>query len=154
MVASKAKTAAQYLKELPADRRKCIKTVRATILEYLPDGYQETMNWGMISYEVPLATYPSTYNGQPLMFAALASQKNYMSLYLMCCYSDSKQEAQLQKAFATAGKKLNMGKSCIRFRSHDDLPLEAIGKIIAKVPVASFIKVYEKSRTQSPSSSC
>ncbi|MCG8586778.1 MAG: DUF1801 domain-containing protein [Pirellulales bacterium] len=146
MVQSKATTVAQYLRELPADRRKVIKAVRAMILESLPNGYTEAMNWGMISYEVPLATYPDTYNGQPLMFAALASQKNYISLYLMCCYADSEQEAELKKAFADADKKLKMGKSCIRFKTVEDLPLEALGKIIGDVPVDAFVKIYEERR--------
>ena len=80
---SKANTVKQYLNELPNDRKKAISIVRQTILENLPEGYDEVMNWGMITYEVPLETYPNTYNGKPLMYAALASQKNHMSIYFV-----------------------------------------------------------------------
>ena len=146
MASSKATTVAKYLKELSADRRKTIVTVRDMIRKHLPSGYEETMNWGMICYEIPLSTYPDTYNKQPLMYAALASQKNYSAVYLMCVYSDPKREKQLRDAFAKAGKKLDMGKSCIRFKTVEDLPLPAIGKIIASTTPKTYIKAYEESR--------
>ena len=146
MASSKATTVAKYLKELPADRRKVVSAVREMIREHLPAGYEETMNWGMICYEVPLSTYPVTYNKQPLMFAGLAAQKNHLGLYLMCVYSNPKREKQLRDAFAKAGKKLDMGKSCIRFKTAEDLPLAAIGKIIASTTPKAFIKAYEESR--------
>lgn len=146
MVSSKATTVAKYLKELPTDRRKVVSAVRAMIRKHLPTGYVETMNWGMICYEIPLSVYPDTYNKKPLMYAGLAAQKNHTGLYLMCVYSDPKHEKQLRDAFAKSGKKLDMGKSCIRFQSADDLPLAALGKIIASTPPKAYIKMYEQSR--------
>jgi hypothetical protein len=143
---SSAVTVKDYLAELPEDRRAVVAAVRAVILKNLPKGYCESMNWGMISYEVPLDRYPNTYNGQPLAYAALAAQKNNYSLYLTCVYQDPKRERALRDAFAKAGKKLDMGKSCIRFKKLEDLPLPAIGKVIAGVPVDEFIKRYEAAK--------
>jgi hypothetical protein len=144
MARSNAKTPAAYLKELPADRRREVARVREMIRKHLPAGYRETMNWGMITYEVPLDRHPKTYNGQPLCFAALAAQKNYLSLYLMPV--DAAALARLKAAFETAGKKLDMGKSCIRFKRADDLPLDALGAEIAAVPVDKFVSYVEASR--------
>jgi hypothetical protein len=144
MARSNAKTLAAYLKELPADRRREVARVREMIRKHLPAGYRETMNWGMITYEVPLDRHPKTYNGQPLCFAALAAQKNYLSLYLMPV--DAAALARLKAAFETAGKKLDMGKSCIRFKRADDLPLDALGAEIAAVPVDKFVSCVEAAR--------
>ncbi len=148
MVQSRAATVAQYVAELDPPRRAVIRAVRKIIRVNMPAGYKESINWGMISYEVPLSRYPTTYNKQPLMYAALASQKNYCALYLMCVYQDKKREKQLRDGFKKAGKKLDMGKSCIRFRSAEDLPLDAIGKIIAGTPVEAFIEWYEACRSK------
>jgi hypothetical protein len=141
MVQSKAGTVAQYLEELPEERRAVVSAVRDVILENLPDGYRESMNWGMICYEIPLERYPVTYNKQPLGCAALAAQKHYYSLYLMSCYED-----RLHEAFRKAGKKLDMGKCCVRFKKLEDLPLDAIGEIIAATPPEMVIEQYEASR--------
>jgi len=138
---SSAKTPASYLKELPDDRRRELSRVRAMVRKHLPPGYREVMNWGMITYEVPLARHPKTYNGQPLCYAGLASQKNYLSLYLMPV--DAKALARLKAAFKKAGKKLDMGKSCIRFKRAEDLPLDAIGAELAAVPVDKFVAYVE-----------
>ncbi len=146
MARSSATTAKEYLDELSADRRSVVSAVRKVILRHLPKGYRESMNWGMISYEVPLDRYPNTYNGQPLSYAALAAQKNYFALYLMCVYQDPNQEAWLKKEFKKAGKKLDMGKSCVRFRKVEDLPLHVIGKIVASTSPEEFIARYEASR--------
>ena len=113
---SKADTVKQYLNELPNDRKKAISIVRQTILENLPDGYDEVINWGMITYEVPLETYPNTYNGKPLMYAALASQKNHMAVYLMGCYMVPEVRNEFEKAYKKSGKRFDTGKSCIRFK--------------------------------------
>src|SRR3989337_1277487 len=116
---SKAKTVAEYLAELPADRRAAIKAVRAVILKNLDKNYEEGMQYGMIGYCVPHRVYPAGYHcdpKQPLPFAGLASQKNYMSLYLMCNYGETDQLAWFEQAWANAGKKLNMGKCCVRFK--------------------------------------
>ena len=144
MAYSKAKTPAAYLKELPAERRREVARVREMVRKHLPAGYRETMNWGMITYEVPLNRQPKTYNGQPLCFAGLAAQKNYLSLYFMPI--DAKVLGRLKAAFKQAGKKLDMGKSCIRFQEADDLPLDAIGAEIAAVPPDRFVAYVESAR--------
>ncbi len=131
---SKATTVKQYLDELPAEQRRDIAKVRSVVRKNLPKGYRETMNWGMISYELPLETYPDTYNKKPLCYAGLAAQKNFNTLYLMGAYGDSKQRKRLEDAFRKSGKKMDMGKSCLHFRSADDLPLETIGEVIAAIP--------------------
>lgn len=146
MVRSNAPTVENYLDELPDDRRMAVEAIRKVILENLPDGYEEAMNWGMISYQVPLERYPDTYNGQPLGFVALASQKNHMSLYLMCVYADSKAEEWLRVEFEKRGKKLDMGKSCLRFKKLDDLPVDVIGQLVSRTPVDKTIENYERSR--------
>jgi hypothetical protein len=146
MPASNASTVTEYLDSLPPERRKVIATVRSAIKRVLPKGYKETMNWGAITYEIPLSRYPTTYNGQPLCYVGLSAQKNYYSLYLLGAYSDPEQLAALKNAFKTAGKKLDMGKSCVRFKSLDDLPLDALGDIIAGMPPETYIERYEASR--------
>ncbi len=138
---SEATTVEQYLAELPDDRRGAIATVRDVIVENLPDGYEEEMNWGMITYAVPLETYPDTYNGQPLMYAALASQKNHMAVYLSGVYADEGHREEFLDKYRETGKRLDMGKSCVRFRRIDDLPVELIGETIAAVDVGSFIEM-------------
>ena len=148
MARSTAKTVEGYLKELPAERRAVIAAVRAMILKHLPKGYQESVEWGFPCYEIPLAKYPDTYNKRPLMYAAIAAQKNFYALYLTCSYGDPKQVALVEAAFKKAGKKLDAGKSCIRFQGLDDLPLPALGKIIAATTPAALIGRYEKSRTK------
>jgi len=143
---SQASTVEAYLESLPDDRREALTTLRQAILRILPKGYEEVMNWGMITYQVPLATYPDTYNGQPLAFAALASQKNYMSLYLMSAYMRPDGEATLRAAYAKADKKLDMGKSCIRFKKLADLELGAITAIISETPVKDFVAYAKQAR--------
>ena len=146
MVKSKAATVDEYLEELPPERRVVVAEVRRMILENLPDGYVESMNWGMISYEIPLERYPDTYNGQPLGYVALAAQKNNYSLYLMGVYQDSEQEEFIRDGFDKAGKRLDMGKSCVRFRKLDDVPLDVIAEIIASTSVDDYITRYEMAR--------
>jgi len=145
---SDAKTVAAYLAALPEERRQAIEAVRSVILKRLPAGYQETMNWGMISYEVPLATYSDTYNGQPLMLAALASQKNHMAVYLSAIYADDEARERFETAYRATGKRFDVGKSCVRFRRLDDLPLEVIGDAVAAVPLEAFIAIYERGRSR------
>ena len=147
MASSKAATVEEYLTELPPERREVVSAVRKMVRKHLPKGYAETMAFGMIGYGIPLSRYPDTYNKQPLAYAAIAAQKNYYSLYLMCAYTDSEDERDLKSAFAKAGKKLDMGKSCIRFKRLEDLPpLDEIGKIIARTPPDEFIRRYEATR--------
>ena len=146
MASSKAKTVDEYLAELPAERRNALAKVRKVIQRNLPKGYRETMASGMISYGIPLETYPDTYNRQPLCYVALAAQKNYNALYLMGAYAKPGQAAAVKSAFAKAGKKLNMGKSCIRFKQADDLPLSELGKIIGGLPPEELIELVEEAR--------
>jgi hypothetical protein len=146
MARSTANTVREYLQELPEDRRKVVAAVRKVILANLPKGYQEVMNWGMITYEVPLERHAKTYNGQPLCYAGLAAQKGYFALYLMNVYGKDDQAGFLQREFKKAGKKLDMGKSCLRFKSLADLPLEAIGKVVAATPPEEHIARVEASR--------
>jgi hypothetical protein len=144
MVQSKAATVDDYLAEMPEERRAVVSAVRDLIRRNLPKGYSEAMGFGMINYIIPLADHPDTYNGQPICYVGLAAQKNSYSLYLMGAYTDPKQEEAIRKAFEKAGKKLDMGKSCIRFKKTDDLPLDAIGKVIAGMPPEKLIAVHEK----------
>lgn len=137
---SNATTIAEYLSGLPEDRRQALSTVRDAILEHLPEGYEEAMNWGMITYQVPLAAYPDTYNGQPLMLAALASQKHHMAIYLTTPYIIEGEEGRLRQAFEKAGKKLDMGKSCIRFKKLDDIVLDPILDTIARSDLGTFVE--------------
>jgi uncharacterized protein YdhG (YjbR/CyaY superfamily) len=141
-----AMTAEEYIAALPDDRREAISRVRAVVRKNLPKGYAEFVGSGMISYGIPLKRFPNTYNGQPLCYAALAAQKNYCSLYLMTVYGDKGHEARLRDGFEAAGKKLDMGKSCVRFKSHEDLPLDVVGELIASVSADKWIEIYEKSR--------
>ena len=143
---SKANSVEQYLNELPEDRKESLSIVREAIVKNLPTGYVEVMNWGMITYEVPLETFPDTYNGKPLMYVALASQKNHMSVYLMGCYMSPEIRKKFENAYKLSGKKFDAGKSCIRFKKEEDLPLELIGKTIGSMSVEQFIENYLLSR--------
>ena len=145
-MAKKTSTVAEYLAGLPPDRRAAIEQVRGVILQNLPTGYQESVTWGILSYEVPLSRLPDTYNGQPLCYVALGSQKNYMSLYLMNVYGDAKAAKWFTSAYKAAGKKLDMGKSCVRFKKVDDLPLDVVAQAVARTPMDAWIRMYQESR--------
>ena len=143
---SSATTVEEYLQSLPADRRAAISAVRAIILANLPKGYEERMCYGMIGYVVPHSIYPAGYHCDPklpLMMANLGSQKNHMALYLMCCYGDAPTTKWFREAWEAAGKKLDMGKACVRFKKLEDVPLDVIGKVIARVPVKEYIARVE-----------
>ena len=146
MVSSKAQTVAAYLDELAPERRREIEQVRDAISAAMPAGYREGIGYGMIGWVVPLDDYPGTYNGQPLAYAGLAAQKNYNSLYLTCAYTSAERTQRLNDEAAAAGKKLDMGKSCIRFKKADDLPLDAIAREIASTTPSEFIAIYEEAR--------
>src|ERR1019366_8516945 len=131
-----------YLQGLPEDRRVAISAVREVILANLPKGYEECMGYGMIGYVVPHSLYPAGYHCNPklpLPFANLASQKNHMALYLMIVYGHKPTEQWFRQAWQAAGKKLDMGKCCVRFKKLDDVPLEVIGQAIARVSVKDYI---------------
>ena len=134
-------TVAAYLAALPEDRRAAISAVRDLVNRNLPKGYRETIAHGMLAWAVPLEVYPDTYNGQPLMYAALASQKQYIALHLMTLYGHAETEREFRDAFAKAGKKLDMGKACVRFRSLEDLHLPAVARAIAVCPMAKYVEL-------------
>ena len=149
MTQTKPQSVDEYLRMLPEDRKAPIDAVRNAILENLPTGYEETFQHGMISYVIPLSTYPVTYNKMPLVFAALASQKNYMSLHLMSIYGSAADAEWFTERYQASGKKLNMGKACVRFKKLDDLPIDLIGEAIAHTPLSAFIQLYESARRKS-----
>ncbi|OWY60646.1 hypothetical protein B7486_68080, partial [cyanobacterium TDX16] len=142
VASSDATTVDEYLAELPDDRREVVAAVRELVNARLPDGYEETVQYGMISWVVPIERSGPTYNGQPLAYVSLANQKQKVSLYLMGVYgaSGSGHEADFRAAYeASAGRKPDMGKSCVRFKALDELPLDVIGDEVARVSVDDFI---------------
>lgn len=143
MVSSSATTVDEYLAELPEESRVEIETARNMILANLPDGYVETMRWGMITYEVPLETYPDTYNGKPLMYLALAAQKRHLALYLTNVAFLPGGEERFKEQYLETGKKLDMGRSCLRFKKVDDVAFDLIAETIRATPLDEFIKGYE-----------
>ncbi len=143
---SKAATVDAYLAELPDDRRAAIEAVRKVLRANLDKGFEEGMQYGMIGYYVPHHIYPAGYHcdpKQPLAFACLASQKNYMSLYMMSVYGDSALATWFQSEWKKTGKKLDMGKCCIRFKKAEDLALDVIGEAIRRQSLKKYIEVYE-----------
>ncbi len=137
---SDANTVQEYLTDLPPERRQTIEKVREIILKNLPKGYEEGMNWGMITYQVPLEVYPDTYNKKPLMYAALANQKNHMAVYLTGIYLDEDRRKKFEQAYKKTGKRYDVGKSCVRFRKLDDLPLLLIGNSIKAMEMDEFVE--------------
>lgn len=148
MAGSTVKTVEDYLDALTPERKEMLSTLREVILKNLPEGYEEGIQYGMISYFIPLEHYPKTYNKQPLAYVSLASQKQYVSLYLNCVYADDELENQFRSEWEATGKKLNMGKSCVRFKALDDVPLDVIGRSIASTSVDEYIAMYERSRSK------
>lgn len=148
---SKAKTVAEYMASLPADRREALAAVRTTILANLDRGIEEGMSYGMIGYHVPHAVFPAGYHcdpKQPLPYAGLASQSGHMSLYLMGVYFDPADAKWLADAWKKAGKKLDMGKACIRFKKLDDVPLDVVAAAIRRMPLAKYVGMYEAQLAQ------
>ena len=141
---SDATTVKAYLDSLPDERRTALARVRTVIRRNLPKGVVETMNWGMITYEVPLRTYPDTYNGQPLLYAALASQKNHMAVYLMGIYGSEELRTRFEEAYRATGKRMDVGKSCVRFRHLDDLPLDVLGEAVGAVSLDEFLAMHDE----------
>jgi hypothetical protein len=149
VVSSAAATPDEYIASLPEDRRAAVAAVRDVINANLPAGYREGMAYGMIGWYVPLERFGDTYNGQPLGLASLASQKNHISLYLNNVYGNRETESWFRDRWATTGKRLDMGKSCVRFRRLEDVSLDVIGETIARTDVASFLRHYEEARGSS-----
>jgi hypothetical protein len=140
-----------YFAELEPARRDVLVPVFDMLRRSMPDGYELGLNWGMPTWTIPLSTYPNTYNKQPLAYVSLAAQKNHNSLYLMALYSNSEQEAAFQAEWADAGLKLNMGKSCLRFRTLADLDLGILARTVASVSVDDFLATYERIKPPSRS---
>ena len=144
---STATTVNDYLASLPADRRAGIEAVRKVILRNLDKDYEESMLWGMIGYAVPHRVWPLGYHcdpKKPLLMAALSSQKNAMTVYLMSVYSDKAERAWFQGAWAKTGKKLNIGGCCIRFRKLEDAALDVIAEAIRRTPAKAYVENYVK----------
>jgi len=151
---SNVRTVSEFLDALPDDRRAAISAVRNVILKNLPKGYEEGMQYGMIGYYVPHSLFPAGYHcnpKEPLTYANLGSQKNHMALYLCTVYGDEETASWFREAWAATGKKLDMGKACVRFKKLDDLPLDVIGECIARVPVDKYVARYESLLAQQAS---
>ena len=144
MVSSSATSVKEYLNELESEKAYVIRAVRKIILSNLPKGINETMDWGMINYEIPLETYPVTYNKKPLSVMSLAAQKHHYSLYLHGVYCDEKLHESFAKEAEKEIGKLNMGKSCLRFKDLSNFPKSSVEKVISKVTPEMYIKCYEK----------
>lgn len=146
MVQSKAKTVAQYLRELPDDRRAALQVLREVFLENVDSDIVEVMSYGMIGYHVSFDAYPGGYHcdsSTPLPYAGLASQKNHLALYMMGLYMDPDDVAWFQSAWKATGNRLDMGKSCVRFRRIEDVPLEVVAEAIRRMPSKRYIQTYE-----------
>ena len=139
-------TISEYVSSLPPERQRVVKQIRSFVKKHLPKGYKEQIGFGAIAYAVPLATLPDTYNGQPLCYAALAAKKNYYTLYLMNVYGDPKKKQWMADEFRKRGKKFDMGKSCLHFKSLDDLPLDVVGEVIASTPMEKYVAHYRETR--------
>lgn len=150
---SKAVTVEEYLANLPDDRKDVITQLHKTILKNLPKGFLPVISYGMISYVVPHTIYPGGYHcntSEPLPFISLASQKNHIALYHMGIYGDPVTLEWFQKEFAKAStRKLDMGKSCIRFKKPEDIPMELMGKLAARMTPKQWISIYESNLKQS-----
>ena len=143
MPTTSARTVSEYLRGLDPERRRILSAVRKVVNDNLPEGYVEGVAYGIIAWSIPLSTFPGTYNGQPLCCAALAAKKNYNTLHLMGAYGDSAQKAFLRQEFEKRGMRFDMGQACLRFRTLDDLPLDAIGKVIQRLPAKALIASHE-----------
>jgi Domain of unknown function (DU1801) len=135
-----------FLAALPSDRRSEVELVRSVICENLPTGYEETISKNMLVYQVPLDVYSDTYNGHPLWYVALASEKSYLSLHLMPAYGDSTLAKELRDGFKDAGKKLDMGKACVHFHTAEDLALDVVGRVVSRIPIDKWVAIAEAAR--------
>jgi hypothetical protein len=145
-VHSQAQSPDEYVASLPEERRDAVSAVRDVILRNLPAGYEEGTSHGMIAYYVPVERFPDTYNGEPLGLAGIASQKQYVSVYLLSVYGDPETERWFQRRYEASGKRLSMGKSCLRFRNLEDVALDVIGETIARADLDTFLDRYRAVR--------
>ena len=145
---SEASTVQQYLDELDDAQRAEIEPVYRAVHDAMPEGYDEGMAWGMITWSVPLADFPDTYNGEPLCYVSLAAQKRHNALYLMGLYSDSAQAAEFRDRWTEDGRRLDMGKSCLRFRRADDLRLDLVTDAVAATPPETMMALHERAHAE------
>ena len=136
----------EYLDRLQPERREVMRAVRDVVAAAMPEGYAEGVAFGMITWSIPLERYPNTYNGQPLGYVALAAQKRHYALYLMGLYADSDEAAQFRRRWEAGGRRLDMGKSCLRFRGLDDLDLDLVAEVVAGTSVLAYLERYERAR--------
>ena len=137
----------EYLAGVPGERGESLRVVFDTVHDAMPNGYELVFSYGMPGWVVPLDRYPDTYNTHPLAYTSVGAQKQYNSLYLMGCATGSAQDLAFREAWAATGLKLNMGKSCLRFRTLADVDLGIIARTVAATSVDQFIETYERSRT-------
>lgn len=142
----KPSTVDAYIAEQPEDRRDALRKVRRILRESLAPGFEEGILYGMPSWYVPLSRHPDTYNGQPLTVASLASQKSHMAIYLHAVYGDAALRSSFEAGWEESGKKLDMGKSCLRFRKLDDLALDVIADTLRRLSVDAFVATHEEGR--------
>jgi hypothetical protein len=141
-----AKTVVAYLKGLAPERRAALSAVREVILDHLDGDFEEGLQYGMIGYYVPHRVYPKGYHcnpKEPLPFAALGAQKSHNALHLMAVYGSKELDAWFRGEWAKSGKKLDMGKACLRFESADDVDLKTVGKLFARVPAKKYVQTVE-----------
>lgn len=153
---SKAATVDEYIQSLPEDRREAIEAIRAVFKKNLDEGFEEGMNYGMPGYYVPHSIYPAGYHcdpKQPLPFGGIASQKNYISVYLMHLYGETDQAKRFEQEWKKTGKKLDMGKCCIRGKKLDDFALDVIGAAIKRITVKKYLEYYEAALKQNAKAS-
>jgi hypothetical protein len=149
MVQRQATSVDDYLLQVPDDRRDVIVRVLELVRQHIPPGYVETIAFGMIGWVIPIERYPNTYNGQPLGVVSLAAQKNHNALYLAGPYADPELAGRIHRAYQAAGKRLDMGKSCVRFKRWDQLEPAVLAEVIQAVPPERFIDLYESNRPKS-----
>lgn len=146
---SNAKTIAEYLEELPEDRRETIAVLRRTIVDSLQPGFEEGMQYGAIGYYVPHSIYPAGYHcdpKQPLPFAGIGNQKNHIGIYLFCVYTNEEVQKWFIESWKSSGKKLDMGKSCVRVKNLDAVPLDVVAELFKRISVDDFVASYEAAK--------
>ena len=141
---SKASTIEGFLEGLTPEKREAIVAARKLVQANIPKGYAEYMDWGCINWGIPLSEFPETYNGHPITYIALGANKNKNTLHLMACYVGGKETAFLRDEFKKAGKKFDMGKSCLHFNTLDDLELKSVAKVIGSVSKERYLEMYKK----------
>lgn len=151
---SKATTVREYLASLPQDRRRAVEAIRAVIRKNIDKAFEEGMQYGMLGYYLPHSKYPAGYHcdpEQPLPFVSVASQKNHIGLYLFCIYTSPEEQAGFREDWLASGKKLDMGKSCVRIKKLEDLPLDVLGRALRRMTAKKFVASYEASLATMPS---